>query len=73
MDNFVENLGITHLPKHNTKINCLTFNKLSIRERQKEKEKEKTPGKMFRGFGGLCVAFVVSVSVVVTLRELLRE
>ena len=30
------------------------------------------PGGMFRGFGGIDVAFVAAVAVVVTLRELLR-
>ena len=70
VDNFVDNLWINPDTKTYQKINCLTFNKLSTRERQKEKEK--TPGKVFRGFGGLCAAFVVAVAVVVTLRELLR-
>ena len=41
-------------------------------KRKTERERE-NPGKMFRGFGGLYVAFVVVVAVVVTLIELLRE
>ena len=52
VDNFVDNLWITHSQKHNTKINCLTFNKLSTRERQKEKEK--TPGEC-SGVSVVCV------------------
>ena len=35
-------------------------------QKEKVKEKEKTPGKVFRGFRGLCAAFVVAVAVVVT-------
>ena len=70
VDNFVDNLCITHLPKQSQKINRYTYIDKGISNRQKEKEKEKTPGKMFRGFGGLCVSFVLVVAVVVTLRVL---
>ena len=52
VDNFVDNLCTTHSPKHKTKINCLTFNKLSTRERQKSKEK--TPGEC-SGVSVVCV------------------
>lgn len=71
VDNFVDNLCITHLSNQSQKINRYTYIDKIISNRQKEKEK--TPWKMLRGFGGLCVAFVVAVSVVVTLRGLLRE
>ena len=71
VDNFVDNLWINPDTKTYQKINRYNHIDKSISNRQRRKEK--TPEEMFRGFGGLCVAFVVAVAVVVTLKGLLRE
>ena len=66
----MDNLLITPDTKTYQKINRYNHIDKGISNRQKEKEK--TPEKMFRGFCGLYVAFVLVVAVVVTLRELLK-
>ena len=49
------------------------FDIQQIKHKRKTERERENPGRMLRGFGGLCVAFVVAVSVVVTQKELLRE
>ena len=60
----------------NSRYKNVSKNKLfdiqQIKHKRKTERERENPGRMFRGFCGLCVAFVVAVAVVVTLRELLR-
>ena len=49
------------------------FDIQQIKHKRKTERERENPGEMFRGFGCIDDAFVVAVTVVVTLRELLRE
>ena len=49
------------------------FDIQQIKHKRKTEREIENPGRMLRGFSCIDDAFVVAVSVVVTLRELLRE
>ena len=63
---------LTHSSVKQSQKNKL-FDIQQIKHKRKTERERENPGRILRGFSCIDDAFVVTVSVVVTLRELLRE